>query len=148
MSKHSKNHGPRRSPKKKKDLQRKALEAIEVFDPDDGGFDDLEISADPDAILMPTGINAPTGQWIQVRKGQIAAPDTYYDEDGVLRSIVDHSVVVWHWRSRAGRCLRKGLTPEERVQDPASGAWWCPDCYPKQLQAKKDEEFRKAMGAK
>ena len=80
-------------------------------------------------------VNAPVDQWLDVPKGMVAAPGTYVDDHGVLRSEGDHSCVVWH----LGRNKKTGLSlcrrgeppkvqPEEIIYD-VNGAPWCPQCY-------------------
>ena len=69
-------------------------------------------------------VNLPVGEWVDVPEGMVAAPDTYVDSCGVLRSSGDGSCVVWH---RPG-CERKGIQPTEIIYDIAK-APWCPNCY-------------------
>lgn len=77
--------------------------------------------------LRPSEINrsveAPTGDWVDVPRGMLAAPGTYIDDHGIMRDSSDGSVVVWH---RTG-CNRRGIQPHEITYDGA-GAPWCPDC--------------------
>jgi hypothetical protein len=70
----------------------------------------------------------PVGQWVDVPKGMVAAPDTYIDDKGVMRSSGDNSVVCWHWGPK--HCERKGIQPNELIYDEATGAPWCPECWP------------------
>jgi hypothetical protein len=83
-------------------------------------------SEDPEAISIPTGTQAPAGQWIGVRQGQVVAPDTWTDDHGYLRSSGDNSYVAWRWGP--AKC-RKSLRPKTIVFDPATGAPWCAHCF-------------------
>lgn len=76
---------------------------------------------------VPDG-NVPVGEWIDVPSNRVIAPDTYYDDAGVLRSSGDHSCVVWHWGPK--HCQRRGIQPDEIVYDKDTGAPWCPECWP------------------
>jgi hypothetical protein len=69
-------------------------------------------------------VNLPVGEWVDVPKGMVAAPDTYVDEHGVLRSSGDNSCVVWH----VPQCDKRGIQAEDIIYDSAN-APWCPDCY-------------------
>lgn len=79
-------------------------------------------------------VNAPSGTWTDVPKGMVAAPDTYVDGAGVLRSAGDNSCVVWHnGRANCGPTgtigdLRKAIQPREIIYDD-KGAPWCPQCF-------------------
>ena len=70
-------------------------------------------------------ITVPCGEWIDVPKGMVIAPDTrpYPGYPGVLQSVADGSVVCWHLRN----CERRGIGPDEVVFDNNKAAW-CPDC--------------------
>jgi len=69
-----------------------------------------------------TSENVPEG-WTHVRKGMVAAPDTYVDDLGVLRSSGDGSCVVWHKRG----CAKRGIQPSEIVYGD-NGVPYCPVC--------------------
>lgn len=71
--------------------------------------------------------NVDSGKWIDVRKGFVLAPDTYVDTSGVLRSSVDNSCVVWHFKG----CTQTGIHESEIVYDEKTNAPWCPKCWPK-----------------
>lgn len=105
---------------------------------------------DSDPISVPVGEAAPAGQWIGVRKGQIVAPDTYYDREGYLRDARDDSYVAWHWGPL--HCSRKGMTPAIMVTDPETGARWCPECWPVRQkfyrQQQERTELEKLFGTK
>lgn len=80
-------------------------------------------------------VNLPSGEWVDVPKGMVAAPGTYVDDHGVLRAQSDDSCVTWHQIRRDDNgnkihCQRRGIKPEEIVYDPATGAPWCPECWP------------------
>ena len=77
-------------------------------------------------------ISVPIGEWVEVPKGMIVAPNTYVDAHGVMRSSVDHSCVVWHNKG----CERRGIHASEIVYDPATSAPWCPTCWEKNRIAK------------
>jgi len=98
-----------------------------------------------------TSVNPPVGEWVDVPKGMVAAPDTYVDDSGVLRSCGDDSCVVWH---RPG-CQIRGIQAENICYDVA-GAPWCPTCYEsfeperealrqEQQEALRQEELRKRV---
>lgn len=72
-------------------------------------------------------IEVPVGEWIDVPLGMIAAPDTYVDDKGVLRSAGDDSCVVWHYKG----CLKTGIHASEIVYAEDTGAPWCPSCWQK-----------------
>lgn len=65
------------------------------------------------------------GKWTDVSKGQLVAYDTYVDIHGVLRSSVDDSCVVWHYKN----CVKTGIHASEIVYDPETNAPWCPSCW-------------------
>lgn len=86
-----------------------------------------------------SSVEIPAGQWVDIPKGMVAAPGTYVDDHGVLRSVKDDSCVVWHSVTKLENpktgflenvhCQRRGIQPEEIVYDPATGAPWCPECW-------------------
>lgn len=69
--------------------------------------------------------DVPVGEWVNVPTGMMAAPDTYVDGEGVLRSSGDDSCVVWH---NTG-CEKRGIHASEIVYDPETQAPWCPKCW-------------------
>lgn len=72
-------------------------------------------------------IEVPVGEWIDVPAGMVAAPDTYVDDKGVLRSVGDDSCVVWHYKG----CMKRGIHASEIVYDESNHAPWCPACWQK-----------------
>lgn len=110
-------------------------------------------------VEKPSGsVNVPSGQWIDVKPGQIMAPGTYVDEHGVLRCVANDAVAVWHLVRKEGegegdgRCERTGITPEEIRYDPETKVPWCPDCWNARVNVRawatvevetKDEESEK-----
>ena len=91
---------------------------------------------------MPDGqnsgsVNVPVGEWVDVPTGMVAAPDTYVDKHGVLRSCGDDSCVVWH----VPGCPEKGIQAEDIIYDVAN-APWCPKCY-MSFEAKREAEREK-----
>lgn len=50
---------------------------------------------------------------------------TYLDPKGVLRSNIDDSCVVWHYKV----CYKTGIHASEIVYDPQTNAPWCPSCW-------------------
>lgn len=96
-----------------------------------------------------------TNEWVEQGRGQVFAPGTYVDSHGVLRAVKDKSVVVWHHRPReratyglVGSCVRRGIQPGEIAYDPATGAPWCPECWPheqKRQAAVKKENLAKGI---
>lgn len=87
-----------------------------------------------------------TNQWVTAQKGQRFAPGTYVDSQGVLRAVSDNSCAVWHHTPKqraefglSGRCERKGITPAEIVYDPSTGAPWCDQCWPYELERQAEE---------
>lgn len=94
-----------------------------------------------------------TNEWVQQQNGQVVAPETYVDTHGVLRCVSDGSVAAWHLaasvleRHSLPPCQRKGLSPSELVYDEATGAPWCPDCWPTAL-AERDIDDQKEKEAK
>jgi hypothetical protein len=76
--------------------------------------------------MVSSNFDVPVGEWIDVPKGMLAAPDTYVDRDGVLRDSRDHSCVVWHIKG----CAKRSIHPSEIVYDPDTKAPWCPKCWP------------------
>lgn len=70
-----------------------------------------------------------TNKWIDVPKGMILAPDTYVDISGVLRSRVDDSCVVWHYKG----CVKTGIHESEIVYDEKTNAPWCPICWQRKV---------------
>jgi hypothetical protein len=67
--------------------------------------------------------------WTDVPVGWVAAPDTYVDAHGVLRSCGDDSCVVWHEIVAGVHCDRRGVQPDEIIYHPETGAPWCPECW-------------------
>lgn len=102
-----------------------------------------DFASDPEAIKVDTGQQVPAGQWVGVQQGQVVAPDTYYDTEGYLRDVTDHSYVAWHWGR--GRCLIRGLTPADLVTDPETGARWCPSCFELRRQFYQEQEDSKRL---
>jgi HNH endonuclease len=68
--------------------------------------------------------NVEVGKWVDVPPNMVAAPDTYIDSEGVLRSFGDNSCVVWH---NPG-CTRRGIQPYEIIYNE-NKAPWCPHCW-------------------
>lgn len=73
--------------------------------------------------------NIEAGKEIKIPAGMMLAPDSYVDIHGVLRSSVDDSCVVWHFKL----CKKTGIHESEIVYDPATNAPWCPQCWQKKL---------------
>lgn len=71
---------------------------------------------------IPTHIQVPAGEWVDVPRTHVMAPGTYIDDEGVLRASSDGSVAAWHTKG----CYRKGLQPSDLIY--RNGAPWCPDC--------------------
>ena len=87
-------------------------------------------------------VEAPVGEWVDVPKGMVAAPNTYIDDAGVLRSTGDNSVVAWHNAgTKYGKCPVKGLKPEDLKYD-ANGAPWCPKCYAVHAEEREKDRLR------
>jgi hypothetical protein len=114
----------------------------------DGDF--IEGIAEPDSDetlhIRPAredkSVNVPVGVQVEVPAGMVAAPNTYVDAAGVLRSKGDGSCVVWH---NSG-CQRRGIRPNE-IEYTDNGAPWCPDCWRANILAalnKQDEDNKKA----
>lgn len=76
---------------------------------------------------MSSNFDVPVGEWVDVPLGMFAAPDTYVDDQGVLRASHDDSCVTWHYKG----CMKKGIHASEIVYDPATNAPWCPSCWQK-----------------
>lgn len=89
---------------------------------------------------LTKSVNAPANRWVDVPKGMVAAPDTFVDSEGVLRSAGDSSCVVWH--NGGGGCgpsgnkgdYLKGIEPVDIIYDD-KGAPWCPKCFAAKTQA-------------
>lgn len=71
--------------------------------------------------------NIETGKWQHVTKGNLVADGTYVDISGVLRSSVDDSCVVWHYKN----CQKTGIESSEIIHDEKTNAPWCPSCWNK-----------------
>ena len=79
---------------------------------------------------MSESFDVPVGEWVDVPKDFVAAPDTYVDAHGVLRSSVNHAIAVWHNRKRGFEpCSYRVTKPDQIAYDPATGAPWCPKCF-------------------
>ena|ERR1700759_193950 len=72
-------------------------------------------------------VEVPVGEWVDVPAGMVAAPGTYVDGSGVLRSSSNHAIAVWHNRKR-GRppCDFRVIRPDQITY--VGGAPWCPRC--------------------
>lgn len=112
-------------------------------------YDGFEQGRHPDSDeaeshLQPSNrnrhIEAPTGRWIDVPDGMVAAPGTYVDDHGVLRSVSDDSCVVWH---RPG-CTVRGIRPDEIIYN-ANGAPWCPRCATEIAQEQAEKAAKAAI---
>jgi hypothetical protein len=94
-----------------------------------------------------------TNEWVQQQNGQVFAPESYVDAHGVLRAISDDSVAAWHLaasvRARHGLepCTRRGLSPSELVYDEATGAPWCPVCWPVALAERDIDDAKRKEAA-
>lgn len=87
-------------------------------------------------------VNVPEGEWVDVPKGMVAAPGTYVDSFGVLRSSGDGSCVVWHNRG----CQKRGIQPHEIIYGE-NKAPWCPKCWeenePKRQKKAQESKVKK-----
>ena len=78
----------------------------------------------------PQDVSVPVGEWFDVPKGLVVAPETYTDRHGVLRSSVNHAIAVWHnGRRGVPPCEFRVMTVDEIEYDPVTGAPWCPVCH-------------------
>lgn len=75
------------------------------------------------------GDEIPVGEWIDVPKGMIAAPNTYVDGHGVLRHSGNHAIAVWHNRIRGNPPCEVRVTRPDEICYDSNGAPWCPKCY-------------------
>lgn len=105
-------------------------------------------SDEKDAHVRPTddqvSVNAPAGAWVDVPKGMVAVPDTYVDDDGILRRAGGGEVAIWHHRCKVhGPCERYSLGNFLRADEIVyvNGAPWCPDCLVKSAEDKRQKEL-------
>lgn len=94
-------------------------------------------------------VDVPQGQWVDVRRGQVAAEGTVTNDrwPGVLFDAADPSkVVCWHLVKSVFACNRRNIRPEQVVIDPETGAGWCPTCFSvkRKLERKSRPRTRRA----
>jgi hypothetical protein len=109
--------------------------------------DDSENKSHLTPARVDKSVNVPVDEWTDVPKGMVAAPGTYVDDKGVLRSEGDNSCVVWHM----GRDKKTGLTMCRRGEPPkvqaeeiiydVNGAPWCPECYEDREQERERQKI-------
>ena len=90
-------------------------------------------------------VDAPVGQWTDVRAGQTTAEGTVTRPEwpGIPFDADDPTkVIVWHLKPAIFNCGRRNIQPEQVVFEEGTGAPFCPTCLAKKKKLAKASKVK------